>query len=47
MSGYVPVPPPIVDEPERLREWLQRAFGYGASLPPRAKKAPAARKTSR
>jgi TfoX/Sxy family transcriptional regulator of competence genes len=52
MTGYVIIPPAIVDEPERLREWLQCAFEYGASLPPKEKKPPKAqeskaKKTSR
>ena len=44
MTGYVRVPQAIVDEPHRLREWVQRAFEFGASLPPKEKKAPKAKK---
>src|SRR5207248_650055 len=33
MKGYVTVPPDIVAEPERLREWVQRAFEFAAALP--------------
>jgi len=43
MGCYITVPRSIVDEPERLREWLQRAFEYAASLPPKEKKAPKAK----
>jgi TfoX/Sxy family transcriptional regulator of competence genes len=46
MTGYVTVPPAIVEEPQRLREWLQRAFEYTAALPPKEKKPPKARKTA-
>jgi TfoX/Sxy family transcriptional regulator of competence genes len=47
MTGYVTVPPAIVGEPERLREWVQRAFEFSASLPPKQKKAPKPKKTPR
>jgi TfoX/Sxy family transcriptional regulator of competence genes len=38
MTGYVTVPASIRQEPARLREWVQRAFEYGVSLPPKEKK---------
>jgi TfoX/Sxy family transcriptional regulator of competence genes len=38
MTGYVTVPPGILREPSRVREWLGRAFEYAASLPPKEKK---------
>ncbi len=47
MTGYVTVPPRIIDEPERVREWVQRAFEFSAALPPKVKKPPKARKTAR
>jgi TfoX/Sxy family transcriptional regulator of competence genes len=47
MKGYVTVPPSIVDEPQRLREWVQRAFEFSASLPPKEKKPPKAKKAAR
>jgi TfoX/Sxy family transcriptional regulator of competence genes len=47
MFGYVTVPRAIVDDAERLREWLQRALEYGASLPAKEKKPPRAKKASR
>jgi TfoX/Sxy family transcriptional regulator of competence genes len=40
MTGYVTVPASIRGEPARLREWVKRAFDYGASLPPKEKKGP-------
>ena len=46
MTGYVTVPQAIVDEPERLGEWVQRAFEFAASLPPKVKKAPKAKKAA-
>jgi TfoX/Sxy family transcriptional regulator of competence genes len=47
MTGYVTVPPTILAEQRRLREWVNRAFEYGASLPPKEKKAPRAKKAAR
>jgi TfoX/Sxy family transcriptional regulator of competence genes len=49
MKGYVTVPRAIVDEPQRLREWLQRAFEFAAALPAKEKKPPKAKanKTAR
>jgi TfoX/Sxy family transcriptional regulator of competence genes len=44
MKGYVTLPSAIVGDPGALREWLQRALEYGASLPPKEKKAPAAKR---
>ena len=46
MTGYVTVPPAIVQEPERLREWVQRAFEFAAALPAKEKKAPKAKKAA-
>jgi TfoX/Sxy family transcriptional regulator of competence genes len=47
MTGYVTVPPIILQEPDRLREWVQRAFEFSASLPPKVKKPPKAKKSAR
>jgi TfoX/Sxy family transcriptional regulator of competence genes len=47
MTDYVTVPRTIVEEPERLREWVQRAFEFAASLPPKEKKPPKAKKATR
>ncbi len=46
MKGYVTVPSAIVGEPERLREWVQRAFEFAAALPTKEKKAPKAKKAA-
>jgi TfoX/Sxy family transcriptional regulator of competence genes len=46
MTGYVTVPPAIVGEPERLREWVQRAFEFAAALPAKEKKAPKTKKAA-
>ena len=45
MTGYVSLPRDNVDEPERLREWLQRAFEYAAAMPPKKPRAAKAEKT--
>src|SRR5258708_13849184 len=42
MKGYVTVPPSIVQEPERLREWVQHAFEFPAAPPAKQKKGPKA-----
>src|SRR2546430_2217647 len=42
MGGYVSLPQPLVADPNSLREWLRRAFDYGATMPPKAKKEPKA-----
>jgi TfoX/Sxy family transcriptional regulator of competence genes len=34
----------VMDDPAELRGWLQKAFDHGATLPPKAKKKPAAKK---
>ncbi len=46
MTGFVTVPAAIVAEPERLREWVQRAFEFAAALPAKQKKAPKAKKAA-
>jgi TfoX/Sxy family transcriptional regulator of competence genes len=45
MKGYVCVPPRIVGHAGQLRDWLQRAFEFVASLPAKEKKAPSAKGT--
>src|SRR5215216_4878338 len=37
MKGYVTVPPAILADADRVRDWLQRAFDYATSLPPKEK----------
>jgi TfoX/Sxy family transcriptional regulator of competence genes len=44
MSGYVAAPAAWEQEPERIAEWVARAFEEVAALPP---KAPKSRKTPR
>jgi hypothetical protein len=38
MGGYVSVPEAWAREPERLAEWVARAFDEVAQLPPKAPK---------
>ena len=47
VSGYVLVPSSIVEDPEHVRAWLQRAFDYAAGLPPKVKKPPKPKKAAR
>ena len=44
MRGYVTVPADLLADPEQVRRWLQRAFDYAAALPPKQKKASAAKR---
>ena len=41
MKEYVIVPPDLLADAERLTAWVDEAFAYGKSLPPKASKAPA------
>jgi TfoX/Sxy family transcriptional regulator of competence genes len=36
MTGYIVLPPQIVDDERSLRTWLDRAVAFGQSLPPKA-----------
>ncbi len=47
MTGYLLAPRPIVEDPEQLRAWLDRALDYGASLPPKQPKAAKANSTAK
>ena len=47
MRGYVRLPSSIVHDPLRLRAWVNRAFEYGASMPPKERKPPTAKKSRR
>ena len=40
MGGYVSAPTAWADEPERIAEWVARAFEQVATLPPKAPKPP-------
>ena len=39
MKEYVVLPLAWLDEPERVREWMERALRVGAALPPKEPKA--------
>ncbi len=47
MTGYLLAPRPIVEDPEQLRAWLDRALDYGASLPPKQPRAAKANSTAK
>jgi TfoX/Sxy family transcriptional regulator of competence genes len=36
MREYVAAPTSLVADPDHLRDWMARAFHYGASLPPKS-----------
>jgi TfoX/Sxy family transcriptional regulator of competence genes len=38
MTGYLALPAPVVADPASTREWVQRAFAYVSTLPPKEKK---------
>jgi TfoX/Sxy family transcriptional regulator of competence genes len=38
MKEYVVIPPPLLDEPGQLEEWIAKSLAYVAALPPKAKK---------
>jgi TfoX/Sxy family transcriptional regulator of competence genes len=40
------LPEEVMDDPAQLRTWLARAVAYTATLPPKKKKAPVAKKTA-
>src|SRR5688572_17610953 len=46
MKDTIHMPDSIMDEPDEMKRWLQRAYDYTKTLPPKkkAKKAPAAKK---
>lgn len=35
MKEYVVVPPAVVDRPAELSDWVEKAFRYGLTLPPK------------
>jgi TfoX/Sxy family transcriptional regulator of competence genes len=43
MKDSIFMPEPVLDEASELRDWLRRAFQYTAMLPPKVKKAKAAK----
>ena len=38
MSGYAVVPDSILEEPDKLREWLERGFKHAMALPAKERK---------
>lgn len=44
MKGYVVVPLELRDSPDSLRDWITRSLEYVATIPPKEKKAPKARR---
>jgi TfoX/Sxy family transcriptional regulator of competence genes len=42
MTGYLLVPASVLSEPDRLRDWVARAFAFAAALPAKAPKPRAA-----
>jgi TfoX/Sxy family transcriptional regulator of competence genes len=47
MKGYVVLPEPVVTRPAALQDWLERAFAYATSLPPKVAKPAKASKRGR
>lgn len=43
MKGYILVPRDMHAKPDELRRWVDKAFGYAGSLPPKQKKDKAAK----
>lgn len=39
MREYIVVPPSLLRDRRKLNSWVQKALGYGSSLPPKAGKA--------
>jgi len=47
MREYVVVPPSLVADPDRLRQWVAAACNHGASLPPKSASNATAKKPRR
>jgi len=47
MREYVIVPRILLNEPDQLREWVEKSFAYVSSFPAKAKKVPGASKKSK
>jgi len=47
MREYVVVPRVLLNEPEQLREWVERSLSYVSSLPAKTKKGSGSRKKSK
>lgn len=44
MGGYVGLPEALSDKDEQTAEWVEKAFAYVATLPPKAAKPRSAKK---
>jgi len=47
MREYVVVPPPIVESPDQLHDWMLRALAYAGGVAPKPPKRPAGARTRR
>ncbi len=47
MREYVVVPKVLLNEPDRLREWVEKSLAYASSLPVKAKKGSGAGKRAK
>jgi hypothetical protein len=50
MTGYALLPPAVIEDDRLVRQWVERAIDFGATLPPKApkaSKAPRATKASK
>ena len=47
MTGFTLLPPSIVDDDAAIHRWVERAVAYGATLPPKQKKAPKPKTSSK
>jgi TfoX/Sxy family transcriptional regulator of competence genes len=47
MREYVVVPAAFLNDPDQLREWVEKSFAYVSSLPAKAKKVPGGSRRSK
>jgi hypothetical protein len=47
MSEYMVVPESLLDQEDRLRQWVTKALLYGESLKPKTKAEPEAKKPAK
>jgi TfoX/Sxy family transcriptional regulator of competence genes len=45
MTGYTLLPSSVIDDDRAIREWVERAIDFGASLPPKTPKPKSASKS--
>jgi hypothetical protein len=43
MTGFTLLPPAIVEDDAAIRRWVERAIAFGATMPPKPKKATASK----